>query len=70
MRQQVTMKLSHETVDNVEWIKKNTGEKNRTQIMGVGVRTLRILIEAIKKGGRVVIEHEDGSKEGIRLIGV
>ena len=60
---QVTMKLSPETIENVEWIKANTGEKNRTRIMGVGVKAIRKLLEAVKNGGNIIIEHKDGSKE-------
>lgn len=66
----ITMKMKRSTIDNLDWIKENTEENNRTRIMGVGVKLLRKAIEATKKGGRIVIENADGSKDGIKIIGL
>lgn len=66
----ISMRLSKSTIDNVEWIKAASKENNRTQIMGIGVKLLKLVIEARQKGGLMTIEHKDGSKERISLLGL
>lgn len=66
----VSMNLSSSTVQHIENIKELTQESNRTRIIATSVKLADEILKNVKKGAKVYIEKEDGTKELINFIGI
>ena len=66
----VQMKLGEKDLERIDNIKNLTGETNRTRIVTTAIELADMVISNLKKKGKVVIEHPDGSKETIKLVGL
>jgi hypothetical protein len=65
----VNMRLSPMTVEKIQEIQDSLAVPNRTQAIVYAVNLAREIINSIKKGGKVYIENQDGSKERLIVIG-
>ena len=66
----VQMKLGEKDLQRIEHIKNLTGETNRTRIVTTAIELADMVISNLKNKGKVVIEHPDGSKETVKLVGL
>ncbi len=64
----IQMRLSEQTLREVDHIKRNTGVENRTRIVTSGVKLLDTVTDAISKGETVWIEDKKGNKRQVMMI--
>lgn len=64
------MKLTDKTVERIESIKENTGEKNRTRLIAQSVEVFELLVNECRKGSKLEIKKLDGTKEVLVITGL
>ena len=63
----VNMRLSEKTMSRVEKIQKKLKTDNRTQAIAYAVRITHDILSTLSKGGKVIIEHKDGTRDRLVL---
>lgn len=63
----VNMRLSEKTLTRVEKIQKKLKTDNRTQAIAYAVRIAHDILTTMSKGGKVIIEHKDGTRDRLIL---
>ena len=66
----IQMRLRPRTLESIENIQETTGVTNRTQLVATAIQLTDIITKALKEGGKLAIEHKDGTKEYLTLIGL
>ena len=67
----VQMRLRPRTLENINHLTALTGVANRTQLVAASIDIANELLTSIKEqGAKVYIEHPDGRKEILKLVGI
>lgn len=66
----VQMRLLPRTMERINHLSEITGTTNRTQLVASSIELAEELMSNAKGGGKIYIEHPDGSKERIKIIGL
>lgn len=69
-RNLIQIRLSPKAGGNLQKLVSTTGITNRTQLVNAAIELAADVITTIQKGGSVVYELPDGSKERLRVVGV
>jgi hypothetical protein len=69
-RNLIQIRLSPKADGNLQKLVLTTGITNRTQLVNAAIELATDVITTIQKGGSVVYELPDGSKERLRVVGV
>lgn len=69
--QLIQMRVRKRTLDNIHELSSLTGVANRTQLVSASVDIAKEVLKSIKQeGAKVYIEHPDGRKEVLKLVGI
>jgi hypothetical protein len=66
----VQMRFRAKTLERLDDLHEITGIENRTQIVAASIQLAHLLAKLQESGGRVVIEHEDGQREVLAIVGL
>jgi len=66
----VQMRLEPKTLESISHLSEITGFSNRTEIVKSAITLTEKLVENIKKGGKVYIENDDGTKQRLTFSGL
>ena len=66
----VRVKLRKETMNRLNRIARLTDNENRTQVLVTALALTEMVADTIRAGGKVVLQHKNGSKETINLVGL
>ena len=66
----IQMRLRSRTLDSLRNIQNLTGISNRTQIIATAIQLTDIITQALSEDGKLCVEHKDGTKEYITLVGL
>jgi hypothetical protein len=64
----VQMDLDKRTMDSIEHLKELTGINNRTRLVVSSIQLTELITEIMVKKGKVILEHQDGSKETLKFL--
>lgn len=66
----IQVRLTAKADGNLQKLVSTTGIKNRTQLVNAAIDLAADVLATIQKGGSVIYELPDGSKERLKVVGV
>ena len=66
----IQVRLGKRALGNLRSLQDITGVTNQTQVVSVALDLAREILETIDQGGKVICEHEDGTRDRLKPIGI
>lgn len=68
VRERLNLVLTEETMQRMDKLVQRSGAESRTEVIRRALAVFDELTEAYQSGARIIIRHESGEEEAIRLI--